>query len=174
MPFWIRGILGDGNVRYEACKPVLGQPVPFCLKELDFFLSSKWTYKTHPFLPHPPLTRHAIGMKGVTQVEQDGFTSANVGNKSSSGGRLLIFLDAGRTTHVVKMSCFLTDTLSSPCDPHWLGGLCHTPGCNGTNAARDTAYCAFLPAHWTLAVQLCKTGSIDVTCTTVNISPPNH
>lgn len=29
---------GNGNVLYEACKPVLRQSVPFCLKELDFFL----------------------------------------------------------------------------------------------------------------------------------------
>ena len=71
-----------------------------------------------------------------------------------------------RATRGDEMSCFLTDTLSLPCDPHWQGGLCHAPGCNGTNAARDTAYCAFLPVHWTLAVQLCKTGSIDETYTT--------
>lgn len=55
----------------------------FVWKNWIFFFS-KWTYITHPFLPHPPLTRHAIGMKGVTQVEQDGFTSANVGNKTSA------------------------------------------------------------------------------------------
>lgn len=49
-----------------------------------FFFFLKRTYITHPFLPHPPLTRHAIGMKGVTQVEQDSFTSANAGNKIST------------------------------------------------------------------------------------------
>lgn len=37
MPFWIHDVLGDGNVLHEACKPVLRQSVPFCLKELDFF-----------------------------------------------------------------------------------------------------------------------------------------
>lgn len=109
-------------VWYEACKSVLRQSVPFCLKELDLFYP-KWTHITHPFLPHPPLTRHAIGMKGVTQVEQDGFTSANVGNKTSTGEVAYFCLDAGQTTHVVKISCFLTDTLSLPCDPHWQGGL---------------------------------------------------
>ncbi len=135
------------------CWPVSlssGSLCHFVWKNWIFFIFffPKWTYITHPFLPHPPLTRHAIGMKGVTQVEQDGFTSANVGNKTSA---VLIFcLDAGQTAHVDTTSCFLTDALSPPCDPHWQGGLCHTPGCNGTNAARDTAYCAFLPVHWTL------------------------
>lgn len=37
MPFGIHDALGDGYVRYEACKPVLRQSVPFCLKELDCF-----------------------------------------------------------------------------------------------------------------------------------------
>lgn len=56
----------------------------FVRKELDFSLlpppssTSKRTYTTHPFLPHLPLTRHAIGMKGVAQVEQDGSTSAKM------------------------------------------------------------------------------------------------
>lgn len=58
----------------------LRHSVPFCLKGLDFF-PRKRTFTPHLFLPHPPLTRHARGMMGVTQVEQDGFTSANVGNK---------------------------------------------------------------------------------------------
>lgn len=66
--------------------------------------------------------------------------------------------------------CFWADTLSLPCDPHWQGGLCHALGCNGTNAARDTAYCTFLPAQWTLAVQLCKTCPMDVTYTTASFS----
>lgn len=84
MPFRIHDIPGDGNVLHEACKPVLRQSVPFCLKRTGFFSSpppsstSKRTYTTHPFLPHLPLTRHAIGMKGVAQVEQDGFTSAKM------------------------------------------------------------------------------------------------
>lgn len=67
------------------------------------------------------------------------------------------------------MSCVFSDILLLPCDPHWQGGLCHTLGCNGTNAARDTVYCAFLPAHWTLPVQLCKTDSIAVIYTTVSL-----
>lgn len=151
VPFWIHDIPWDDNVLHEACKPVLRQSLPFCLKELDFFFL-KWTYITHPFLPHSPLTRHARGMKGVTHVEQDGFTSANVSNKTAETRSFF-----SPATHVDKMSSVLTDTLSLPCDPHWQSGLCHALGCNGTNAARDTAYCAFLPAHWTLAVQLCKT-----------------
>ena len=66
----------------------------FVWKELDLLFllpsssTSEQTYTTHPFLPHPPLTRHAIGMKGVAQVEQDGFTSAKcrrLGIKSSTG-----------------------------------------------------------------------------------------
>lgn len=166
---------GNGNVQHEACKPVLRQSVPFCFKALDlFFLFSffcKWTYITHPFLPHPPFTRHAVGMKGVAQVEQDGFTSANEGSNTAQGEVAFFFLffclDAKETT---RMSCFLTDILSLPCDSHWQGSLCHTLGCNGTNAARDTVYCAFLPAHWTLAAQLCKTCSIDVTDTTVSFA----
>lgn len=77
-------ILGDGNMLHEACEPVLGRSVPFCVKELFFFFSFlKQTYITESFLPHPPLTRHAIGTKGVTQVEQDGFTSANAGNNTT-------------------------------------------------------------------------------------------
>lgn len=45
------------------------------------FSPLKRAFIPHLFLPHPPSTRHAIGMKGVTRVEQDGFTSANVGDK---------------------------------------------------------------------------------------------
>lgn len=105
----------------------------------SFFFFFKWTHITHSLLPHPPLTRHAIGMKGGTQVEQDGFTSANESSRASSQEPDAYFcLDVRKTTHEGKTSCFFCDILSLPCDPHWQGGLCHTLICNGTNAARDS------------------------------------
>lgn len=55
---------------------------------------------------------------GVTQVEQDGLTSANEGSKTA--------VDAKPAAHADERSCFLTDILSLPCDPSGQGGLCHT------------------------------------------------
>lgn len=66
-----------------------------------------------------------------------------------------------------RKSLSVTDILSSAYDPHWQGGLCHAPDCNGTNAARDIVYCAFLPAHWTLAAQLCNMHNTKLSSTTI-------
>lgn len=77
-------------------------------------------------------------MMGVTQVEQDGFTSANVGNKRAQMRRFCVQNKA--------------DEMRSRLNRHPVmaaDGVAYVTlrVCNGTNAARDTAYCAFLPVH---------------------------
>ena len=77
----------------------------------------------------------------------------------SSTGEAAYFARTWRKPHMsARWDAFLVTSCHCHVIPHWQGGLCHTLDCNGTNAARDTAYCAFLPACWTLASQLCKTG----------------
>lgn len=165
---------GNGNVQHEACKPVLRQSVPFCFKALDlFFLFSLVNLHNTSLLAPSSLYKARSRNEGCSPSWARWLHFCKWRQQHSTGGGCFFLsffffcLDAKETT---QMSCFLTDILSLPCDSHWQGSLCHTLGCNGTNAARDTVYCAFLPAHWTLATQLCKTCPIDATDTTASFA----
>lgn len=65
--FWLSECCLELVTLHEAKKPVLRQSVPFWLDTTPSFVAFplfNWACITHPFLPHSPMKRHAIGIKG--------------------------------------------------------------------------------------------------------------
>lgn len=165
---------GNGNVQHEACKPVLRQSVPFCFKALDlFFLFSLVNLHNTSLLAPSSLYKARSRNEGCSPSWARWLHFCKWRQQHSTGGgcffsflSFLFCLDAKETT---QMSCFKRTS----CHCHVIltdRAAYVTLWVAMAQMQLVTVYCAFLPAHWTLAAQLCKTCSIDVTDTTASFA----